>query len=63
MISYDEAGWHYPDWVKIYRSYDHGIRPDPAVCLWFAIIGRMIIAFKEKTWTGNNCRGHRKGYR
>lgn len=50
VISHDTEGWHIPDWVKIYRSYDHGYHPDPAVCVWFAIIGRMIVVFKEKTW-------------
>ena len=48
----DETGWHIPDWVQVYRAYDHGFRPDPAVCVWFAVIGRRIIVFKEKVWTG-----------
>jgi hypothetical protein len=42
--------WTFPDWVKIYRAYDHGFRPDPAVCLWFAVFGRRILCFKERTW-------------
>lgn len=40
----------FPDWVRIYRGYDHGYWPDPAVCLWFAVYGRRILCFKEKTW-------------
>jgi (2Fe-2S) ferredoxin len=42
--------WVHPDWVRIYRAYDHGFFPDPAVCLWFAVIGRMIVCFKEQHW-------------
>jgi hypothetical protein len=45
-----DAGWKFPEWVKIYRAYDHGFYPDPAVCVWFAIIGKQIVVFKEKTW-------------
>lgn len=37
-------------WVKVYRAYDDGFFPDPAVCLWFMVIGRRIIVFKEKVW-------------
>ena len=37
-------------WVRIYRSYDHGWFPDPAVCLWHAVIGNRVITFKEKKW-------------
>lgn len=38
-------------WIRIYRAVDWGFFPDPAVCLWIAILpsGREII-FKEKTW-------------
>lgn len=43
--------WIHPDWVRIYRAYDHGFKPDPAVCLWFAIIGRLIVCFKEEQWS------------
>ena len=42
--------WEFPDWVRIYRAYDHGFYPDPAVCLWFAVYGRRILCFKEMTW-------------
>jgi hypothetical protein len=37
-------------WVQWYRGYDHGFFPDPAVCVWFAVIGRRIIAVHEQTW-------------
>jgi hypothetical protein len=37
-------------WVRIYRAYDHGFYPDPAVCLWFAVAGKRIIVFKEQVW-------------
>ena len=44
---------HYchPDWVMIYRAYDHGFHPDPAVCLWIAVVGKRWIVFKEMQWT------------
>jgi phage terminase large subunit len=37
-------------WVRIYRAYDHGFDRDPAICLWFAVIGRRIILFNEQIW-------------
>lgn len=37
-------------WVRFYRSYDGGFWPDPAYCLWLAVVGRRVIAFKEKVW-------------
>lgn len=37
-------------WIRIYRSYDHGFI-DPAVCLWFAVVGKRIICFHEQVWT------------
>jgi hypothetical protein len=37
-------------WIRIYRSYDHGWFPDPAVCLWHAVVGNRLITFKEKLW-------------
>lgn len=52
ILSVDGDGWHIPEWIKIYRAYDHGFRPDPAVCVWFAVVGNRIIVFKEKTWVG-----------
>lgn len=42
--------YEFPDWVKIYRAYDHGFWPDPAVCVWFAVYGKRILCFKEMTW-------------
>jgi phage terminase large subunit len=38
-------------WISIYRAVDWGFSPDPAVCLWIAVLpnGRAIV-FKEKTW-------------
>jgi hypothetical protein len=42
--------YFFPDWVQIFRAYDHGFYPDPAVMLWFAVYGRRILCFKEKTW-------------
>lgn len=50
LFSVDRTGrYHFPDWVRIYRAYDHGFHPDPAVCLWFAVFGRRILGFKEMT--------------
>lgn len=37
-------------WIQVYRGYDHGFFPDPAVCVWVAVFGRRIIAFHEETW-------------
>jgi hypothetical protein len=38
-------------WIRVYRAVDWGYFPDPAVCLWVAVLpnGRAIV-FKEKTW-------------
>lgn len=38
-------------WIRVYRAVDWGFNPDPAVCLWIAIMpnGREIV-FKERTW-------------
>lgn len=49
LIYYDaeKGAWKVPDYVRIYRAYDHGFWPDPAVCLWIAVVGRRIIVFKE----------------
>lgn len=49
LIYFDDAkqAWVHPPWVRIFRAYDHGYWPDPAVCLWFAVVGRQIICFKE----------------
>lgn len=37
-------------WIQIYRAFDMGFFPDPAVCVWLAVVGRRIIAFHEETW-------------
>ena len=37
-------------WVQLYRAFDMGYFPDPAVCVWLAVIGRRIIAVREETW-------------
>lgn len=44
-----DGTYHFPDWVRIYRAYDHGFWPDPAVCLWFAVYGKRVLCFKEMT--------------
>ena len=49
VVRYDEVArqWVHPEWVRIYRSIDFGFWPDPSVVLWFAVIGRRCICFKE----------------
>ena len=38
-------------WIRLYRSLDWGFRPDPAVCIWYAVFPNgLAIAFKEKHW-------------
>jgi hypothetical protein len=37
-------------WVQIYRAFDMGFFPDPAVCVWIAVLGNRVIAFHEGTW-------------
>lgn len=39
------------EWISIYRAVDSGFNPDPAVCLWIAVMpnGRAIV-FKEDYW-------------
>ena len=34
-------------WIQIYRAFDMGYFPDPAYCLWLAVMGRRIFAFHE----------------
>lgn len=38
-------------WLLVYRAVDWGFSPDPAVCLWMAVLpnGRAIV-FKERDW-------------
>jgi phage terminase large subunit len=61
----DQRPWHVIDelptvkgqsllaqpWISIYRCVDSGFNPDPAVCIWIAVMpnGRAI-AFKEDHW-------------
>lgn len=51
VIYFDEVRqeWVHPEWVRVFRAYDHGYWPDPAVCLWFAVFGKQIVCFKEMT--------------
>lgn len=42
--------WKQSDAVTIYRAFDMGYFPDPAVCLWIAHLGNRYIVFKEKLW-------------
>jgi hypothetical protein len=38
-------------WLNVYRSLDWGFFPDPAVCLWTAVLpDKREIVFKERTW-------------
>lgn len=38
-------------WVTVYRAVDWGYHPDPAVCLWIAVLpNKRSIVFKERTW-------------
>ncbi len=37
-------------WIQLYRAFDMGYFPDPAVCVWFAVVGRRIIAIHEGTY-------------
>lgn len=37
-------------WIQVYRAFDMGYFPDPAVCLWLAVIGKRVIAVHEETY-------------
>jgi len=38
-------------WFNIYRAIDWGYDPDPAVCLWIAMLpNRRAVVFKERSW-------------
>lgn len=37
-------------WIQIYRAFDMGYYPDPAICLWFAVMGSRVVVFHEETW-------------
>ncbi len=39
------------NWIRVYRAIDWGYHPDPAVCLWIAVLpNKRAIIFKERTW-------------
>lgn len=42
--------WYQSPNVRVYRTFDMGFFPDPAVCLWIAHLGNRYIVFKEKLW-------------
>jgi hypothetical protein len=46
------------EWISIYRCIDSGFYPDPAVCIWVAVMpnGRAI-AFKEESWLSTTADG------
>lgn len=46
------------EWISIYRCHDSGFYPDPAVCIWLAVMpnGRAI-AFKEDYWLSTTADG------
>jgi hypothetical protein len=38
-------------WLSVYRAIDWGYFPDPAVCLWIAVLpNRRAVVFKERKW-------------
>lgn len=37
-------------WIQVYRAFDMGFFPDPAVCVWLVVLGKRIIAIHEETW-------------
>lgn len=37
-------------WIQVFRTFDMGYFPDPAVCVWHAVVGRRIVTFHEETW-------------
>jgi hypothetical protein len=37
-------------WIQVYRAFDMGFFPDPAVCVWFVVLGKRVIAVHEETW-------------
>lgn len=53
----DELPAHRHAWMQIYRAVDWGFSPDPAVCLWIAVLpnGRAFV-FKEKSWRSTTAR-------
>ena len=38
-------------WINVYRAIDWGYFPDPAVCLWVAVLpNKRVFVFKERSW-------------
>lgn len=37
-------------WTQVFRAFDMGYYPDPAVCLWFVVAGSRIVCVHEETW-------------
>lgn len=37
-------------WIQVYRAFDMGYFPDPAICLWFVVLGNRIFVVHEETW-------------
>jgi hypothetical protein len=53
-----DMGWDEPfQWLQVYRAIDWGFSPDPAVCLWIAVlpVGRAFV-LKERTWKSTPAR-------
>lgn len=56
---FEKVPYHYLDTLyldeivkkaQIYRAYDHGYMPDPAICLWIAHLGNRYVVIHEKSW-------------
>lgn len=37
-------------WIQVFRSFDMGFFPDPAFAVWYVVLGRRIIAVRERAW-------------
>jgi len=47
----NEVSLNHLEWVSIYRALDWGYDPDPAVCLWIAVLpDKRAFVFKERKW-------------
>jgi hypothetical protein len=45
------------DWIQIYRTIDWGFSPDPACCLWIAVLPNgQAVVIKERTWKAKTAR-------
>lgn len=54
----EQMGFDRPfNWLQVYRALDWGFSPDPAVCLWIAVLptGRSLV-IKERTWKSTPAR-------